>query len=134
MGNTSIGQGATVAIVLAGLFLAFLPIFVAHARGRLTLEIATILLTGIAVLGAGGVVAGAAAGGMVAAMFLPGVGVCWFAALFCGLAAFMDKSQERRDNESMFRLLYNVTAGLKPPKGVKMPKLQPDNYEQFRSE
>lgn len=122
-------------VVIAGfavVFLMFLPIIIAHSRGRLALEVATILLTGISALGLGAAAIGGLTGGLLAAFLLPGMATCWFAALFCGLVAYLDKAEDRRNNEALFRLLYNDGYGLKPPKGRKMPRLESNDPEQFQ--
>lgn len=120
-------------VVLAVVFLGFLPIIVSSARGRLVLEVAAILLTGIALLGIGALaVASFSGSGFAAALLMPLAGAFWFAGLLCGFVAYLDKAQERRNTELMFRLLHNDASRLPPPKGLKMPPLRNAEYEQFQ--
>lgn len=115
------GDGLTKYLILGlGLFLALLPIIIAETRGRLALQFATFLLCGlgVVVLVAGGVVlvaGGIATGGgagLSLIVTLPVAAGLWFAALFCGLAVWADARHERRNRETVLRLLTNDARGL----------------------
>jgi hypothetical protein len=97
-----------IAAVIAFLFLLFLPIFIMASKGRLALQIATLLLS---ILGAAallsGVVAGAAFSGIPFVILVPISSGLWLAALFCALAAWLDAGHERRAKEMTLRLLTN---------------------------
>lgn len=113
-----------IVVIVAGalLFLGFLPPIVAATASRRTLMLAALLLSLIAIgLFSLGAVAGLAVQGWAVLFALPLAGACWFAGLFCGLAAFIDAAAERREAEMAFRLIYGDARGLAVPKDLRQP-------------
>lgn len=104
------------AAIGACLFLLFLPILVISSKGRLTLQVAALLLCclGAAALFLGGIT-GAAFYGISLLIALPAAAVMWFAGLCCAIAAFFDSAHERRMKELTVRLLMNDARGLGKP-------------------
>lgn len=97
--------------VLGGLalFLIFLPGIIAETRSRKVLVFAAVLLSVLPVLIMSVSLAGV---GIVGIYALPIACLLWIAGLFCGLAAWLDAAQERRNKETTLRLLMNDPRGL----------------------
>jgi hypothetical protein len=91
------------------LFLVFLPSIIAETRGRMALVFAAFILSILPVALVGMSFVG---GGLLGLSVLPIAGGLWMAGLFCGLAAWIDARLEKRNRETVLRLLTNDARGL----------------------
>lgn len=105
-----------IAFVVAGLFLAFLPVIIITSRGSAAIRLAAFLLCILSILTlSSGSITGAAISGLTFFIALPLAAALWFAGLICALVAWIDYSNDRRTREMTLRLLINDARGLGRP-------------------
>lgn len=111
--------GGLAGLVLAfAAFMAFLPVIIGDFASRKGLTVIALILC---LLAAAGLAAGSTFG--IGGIFMiPAAAASWFAALFCGLFAFLDRMAERRQDEASWRLLQNDQRGLAEPRHLRKTK------------
>jgi hypothetical protein len=127
-GSAATAANSILLLQIAVLILIFLPLLIAMSRGRGWLIAGTIAFCLMAL---GGFFLSAVTG-LGAAIILPGVGLVWMAALFCGLAAFLDSAAERRSKEFCYRLLTNDARGMDVPTSVRVAARRERTREGWR--
>lgn len=98
------------------LFILIAPaLVIAFTKDRIWLRLMSITLT-VASLAAYGAASLAGIGNWA---ILPPVSIAWLGGLLCAVAAFMDGAAERRNNETIFRLLHDDARHLPVPQALR---------------